>query len=93
LCFEVECKPSYTLSNSQEKWKGANWSFEMGLKQTHKCAFKVRWTCTIQEQRQLMQIETKMLHGLNHKRNTFTCSPWPNLGGNHHSSPDIIIQK
>jgi hypothetical protein len=51
----------------------------MGLEQTHKCALTVRSTCIIQEQSQLMQIETKMLHGLNHLKNTLTYSPWLKL--------------
>ncbi len=51
----------------------------MGLEQTHKCALTVRSTCIIQEQSQLMQIETKMLHGLNHFKNTLTYSPWLKL--------------
>lgn len=69
-----------TLFNSQEKMEGGWPKLWDGIWQTHKCAFKVRSTCTIQEQQQLMQIETKMLHGLNCKRNTFTFSPWSKLG-------------
>jgi hypothetical protein len=83
-------------SNPLQGIRKANWlltgNFKMVLGWNQNFEFKPKSICMNQKKKRrwLVQIEAKMMHGLNHKEHTFTWLTIAQLERSHHSLPYLV---